>query len=301
MNILQANHPTLERALERVVPTPPPAPGFIGEGHTAVEVLDPEDLAGNDPFVLLMDDRLDMARRRRIGGAHPHAGLETVTLVLEGAAHDRDEGTLEPGDVLWMSAGRGVIHNEWVEAEARTRILQLWIRLPAADRDTAPHFERVRGADAPVRREDGAELRLYSGASADLRSPTRNHVPVTLADIRLAPGASIAQDLPASYRGFLYVLEGAVQVGPDARTLSEGEVGWLDRPAGPGASVVRLHAPRGPARVVLYAGQPQGEPLVHHGPFVAGSRPEIVRLYGEFRSGRFEPLSQVGARTRASG
>src|SRR5688500_17019553 len=108
------------RSLARVRRAPAPAPGFIGEGHTAVEVLDIGDIERNDPFVRLMDARLDVARRRTVGGPHPHAGLATVTLVLEGAAHDRDEGTLAPGDVLWMSAGRGVIHNESVEAEART-------------------------------------------------------------------------------------------------------------------------------------------------------------------------------------
>src|SRR6187549_3506708 len=100
--------PPSSRTLARVVTLPPPAPGFIGEGHTAVEVLAPDRLADSDPFVLLMDDRLEIPRRRQIGGPHPHAGLETVTFVLEGELEDRDEGTLRAGDVLWMSAGRGV-------------------------------------------------------------------------------------------------------------------------------------------------------------------------------------------------
>src|SRR5215471_21392017 len=106
--------PAASRSLARVVTVPTPVPGFIGEGHTAVEVVAPSDLAATDPFVLLMDDRLDIARRRQIGGAHPHAGIETVTLVLEGTLHDRDEGALQAGDVVWMTAGRGVIHNEAV-------------------------------------------------------------------------------------------------------------------------------------------------------------------------------------------
>src|SRR6187200_2172053 len=97
---------SMSRPITRVVVTPPPAPGFIGEGHTAVEVVTPTDLAASDPFVLLMDDRLDIAERRQIGGAHPHAGLETVTLLVEGELHDRDEGTLTAGDALWMNAGR---------------------------------------------------------------------------------------------------------------------------------------------------------------------------------------------------
>jgi redox-sensitive bicupin YhaK (pirin superfamily) len=195
-----------------------------------------------------------------------------------------------------MSAGRGVIHNEAVEAEARTRILQLWIRLPAADRDTAPHFALVRGADAPVRREAGAELRLYSGTSGGLRSPTPNHVPTTMVTVRLEPGASITQDLPASYAGFVYVLEGAVDAG--GTVVRTGDVGFFD--AAPGDdSVLALHATDAGARLLLYAGEPQRESLVHHGPFVAGSQDDIVRLFRAFRSGRFERLSQIAARQHA--
>jgi len=184
------------RPLSRVVTTAPAAPGFIGEGHTAVEVVETSDLAASDPFVLLMDDRLDIAKRPQIGGAHPHAGIETVTLVLEGILHDRDEGALAAGDLIWMTAGRGIVHSESIEALGRSRILQLWIALPARDRQTAPQFEIVRRADAPVLRSPGAEARLYSGASGSLRSPTRNLVPVTLLDVSLAPDASFRQELP---------------------------------------------------------------------------------------------------------
>src|SRR5579859_5351592 len=96
----------MPRLISRIDTTPAPEPGFIGEGHTAVEVVRPTALAASDPFVLLMDDRLDIPVRRTIGGAHPHAGLETVTLILEGGLFDRDEGPMEAGDVVWMTAGR---------------------------------------------------------------------------------------------------------------------------------------------------------------------------------------------------
>src|SRR5688572_2555985 len=142
----------MTRKISRIETTSPPAPGFIGEGHTAVEVVRPDALAASDPFVLLMDDRLDIARRRQIGGAHPHAGLETVTLVLEGSLHDRDEGQLSAGDAVWMSAGRGIIHSESIEVSGHSRVLQLWVRLPGSARGTTPRFEIVRKASLPVRR-----------------------------------------------------------------------------------------------------------------------------------------------------
>jgi len=288
----------MPRTLSRIETTPPPAPGFIGEGHTAVEVVAPTDLAASDPFVLLMDDRLDIATRRQIGGAHPHAGLETVTLVLEGTLHDRDEGALSPGDLIWMTAGRGIIHNEAVEAAGRSRILQLWIALPARDRDLAPGFEIVRADAALVIDAPGVTGRLYSGASGALRSPTRNRVPVTLLDLTLAPGARFAQDLPASYNGFIYVVEGAVTVANDA--LTKGQVGWFApataaataRASSTSTDLAFTAGPRG-ARLVLYAGEPIAEPLIQHGPFVAGSRDELVELHRRFRAGQFASMSEL--------
>lgn len=292
------SHPT-QRRLSRVVTPPPPEPGFLGPGHTAVEVLTPRDLAGNDPFVLLMDDRLDLDPEvRTLGGPHPHAGLETVTLLLEGALGDRDEGDMAAGDVQWMTAGRGLIHGENVRVGGRARVLQLWVRLPAADRGAAPRLQLVRRATAPVRREGGVVATLYSGRTGELVSPTLNHAPVTLVDFEIPAGRSIAQGLAARESGFLYVVDGSVEVGPSRQRLDRGQVGWLDRPTGGGDGELRLASDDG-GRVLLYAGVRQDEPLVHHGPFVAGSREEIARLFEAYRRGGFQRLSALSPEARA--
>ncbi|MEO8560993.1 MAG: pirin family protein [bacterium] len=102
----------IERSIAHVVTTAPPAPGFAGPGHTAVVVVDPAEFALQDPFIVLMDDRVEMPDGVPIGGEHPHAGFEIATFLLEGEIHDQDEGVLRAGDVQWMLAGRGVIHNE---------------------------------------------------------------------------------------------------------------------------------------------------------------------------------------------
>ena len=282
----------MNRTFERIVTTRPPEPGFIGEGHTAVEVLSPTALTQSDPFVLLMDDRLEIAQRREIGGAHPHAGLETVTLILEGTLKDRDEGSLSAGDAIWMTAGRGIIHNEHVEAEGRSRILQLWVRLSRAERAADPRFEIIRGQGVPVRREAGAVARLYSGQTGSLKSPTLNHVPVTLVDVELEPASSFEQVLPASYNGFVYVERGSLRAG-DGPWLTAGQVGWLDRPTASGESVLRLTSRAEGARAVLYAGAPQGEPLIHHGPFVADDEQVLMGMFRDYRAGRFIPMSQL--------
>ena len=153
------------RSISRIDAPAPPAPGGIGRGHTAVKVVQPTTLDSSDPFVLLMDDRFDFETRRQIGGAHPHAGLETVTLILEGTLQDRDAGDLTAGDAIWMSAGRGIIHDEDVEARGRLRILQLWIALPARDRALEPQFEIIRRDAVPAVGLAGAEGVLYSGTS----------------------------------------------------------------------------------------------------------------------------------------
>src|SRR5262249_53366271 len=153
--------------------TPAPAPGFMGAGHTAVLVVDPQEFASQDPFILLADDRIDLPPGATAGGAHPHAGFETVTFVLEGAFEDRVEGSLGAGDVQWMTAGSGVIHNEDVRPLGRSRILQLWLTLPHADRWSTPGFQTIGRDVAPVRREAGVEVRVYSGSSGDVRASTR--------------------------------------------------------------------------------------------------------------------------------
>ena len=290
----------IPRRIARVVQTPAPAPGFIGAGHTAVLVVDPNEFASQDPFIMLADDRIDLAPGKTAGEAHPHAGFETVTFVLEGSLQDRVEGSLGTGDLQWMTAGSGVIHSEDVIPQGKTRILQLWLTLPHANRWSAPRFETLTRDDAPVRREPGVEARVYSGSSGDARASTHNYVPVTLADIVLNAHVSIEQDLPASYNGFVYVLDGTVRAGFAATELTASQVGWLNRDAGSGASTLRLVAGDAGARVVLYAGEPTNVPIHMHGPFVGETRADLIRVSSEYLAGRFPRMSEL-VKARVSG
>jgi len=284
-----------DRGIGRVVTTAPPSPGFIGEGHTAVSVVDPKEFSRNDPFIVLMDDRIDLEPGREAGGAHPHGGFETVTFVVEGELRDRDEGTLKTGDMLWMTAGSGVIHNENVVPLGKSRILQLWLTLPHDERWAAPRFEHIAREAMPVRRELGVEARVYSGSSGSAHATTHNYVPVTLIDIRLQPGARFEQELPESYNGFFYVLEGAIDVGAERTPLTAGQVGWLAE-AGrnvSGTTSVRVIGGDDGARVIFYAGKRQGVPIVMHGPFVGESREDIRRLSDLYRRGEMPRISEL--------
>lgn len=280
-----------QRGISRVVNIPPVAPGFVGPGHLAAPVVSPENFEMNDPFILLMDDHLDIGDRP-VGGPHPHAGFETVTLILDGAIFDRDEGgTLNAGEVQWMTAGSGIIHSEDVRTKGKVRLLQLWLTLPKNKRWIAPGFQAINVNAVPVRHELGAEIQVYSGSSGGLHSGTRNHVPVTMVEINLKPYASAEQEIPASYNGFAFVIDGSVQIGDTV--LNTGQVGWLDRPTDNGTSVLRVTADASGARLILYAGQPQGDPIESYGPFIGDSKQDIARLFAEYQAGRFPRLSEL--------
>jgi redox-sensitive bicupin YhaK (pirin superfamily) len=292
---------TTQRRIARVDNVPPLEPGFAGPGHTAAPVISMAEFAQTDPFIALMDDHLDMGERP-VGGAHPHAGFETVTLVLDGTLHDADEGGLiHAGEVQWMTAGSGIIHGENARTLGKVRLLQLWLTLPKASRWIAPGFQDLHAERVPVRHEPGVDVRVYSGASGGVQAPTRNQVPVTIVEMTLKAGASIEQDLPVTYNGFVFVLDGSVRVGGgDPTPIARNQVGWLDRPRDDGVSVVRFTAQEEGARIVLYAGQPQGTPIVSHGPFIGDTIDDIKRSYQEYREGRFRRMSEIAAPARAA-
>jgi len=279
------------RDIGRVVRTPPPAPGFIGEGHTAVEVVNPADFPRNDPFIVLMDDRVDLPPGGRAGGAHPHAGFEIATFLVEGELRDRDEGVLRAGDVMWTTAGSGVIHNEDVEAFGKTRILQLWMTLPSAERWSRPRFAHMTRDAAPVRQEPGVSARIYSGRSGDIETAAHTYLPLTMIDIQMDARRSFEQSLPASFNGFVYVLDGEVKAG--TKTLVAGEVGRLAE--GDASTSGALHFETGDvgARVILYAGERQRTPIVMHGPFVGETRADLMRVSQAYIQGKLPRVSEL--------
>lgn len=279
----------LQRTIARRIDLPDPKRGQFGPDHQVVEVITPDAWGDQDPFILLMDDRLDGTLR---AGPHPHAGFETVTFPLVGGMDSEGgEGRLAPGDVEWTTAGSGIVHGPASTVSGQFRLLQLWLTLPPAARWTEPDNQIIRGAEVPVRREPGVEMRLYSGTSGELSSPTRNRVPVTLVDVRLEPGARVTQQLPATYNGFLYVIDGAVAAG--TVELRPGQVGWLDRPAASGPSELLLENTGAvAARVLLYAGERQSVSLVSYGPFIGESENDIAGSIERYKAGTFRDYTR---------
>lgn len=272
----------LERSIDRVTKIPALGPGFGGDRHKAAFVIAPGDLAATDPFFLMADDNI--TRAGRLGDSHPHAGLETVTFMLNGTMEDSG-GRLEEGDVEWMTAGSGIVHSENATVSTGMRLFQLWLILPEAQRNMPPRVQILRRAEMPVHTEPGVVATVYSGKSGNAVAPTLNAVPITLIDIRLEPGATFTPRLPASYNAFVVGLDGEVQAGVTAEVLVEGAVGWTE-PLGDGASVLSLRAGNSGGRLLLYAGQPQNISVVAQGPFIAGSHEELARYYAAYRQGQ---------------
>lgn len=283
----------IPRDIARVTTIPPFKQGFMGAGHTASPVIDPNDFPNNDPFIVLMDDKMDLPPGSHAGEAHPHAGFEIATFLVEGQLRDRDEGFLQEGDVVWMTAGSGVIHNEDVTPLGKSRILQLWMTMPSNERWIPPRIEHMPRDSAPVRREPGVVARVYNGRSGSAEVPPKTRVPMTLVDIQLDPDATFDQQLPASYNGFVYVLEGDVVAGSESVATS-GQVAWLALSESDAMTNLRLVAGERGARAVLYAGERQRVPIVSHGPFIGETRADLMRVSGAYIRGEMPRVSQLG-------
>ncbi|HLT88915.1 MAG TPA: pirin-like C-terminal cupin domain-containing protein [Sphingobacterium sp.] len=260
--------------------------GFLGTGHSAMAVLDGVPYKDTDPFILFMDDSLNLPGGEPVGGPHPHAGFETLTLVLEGNEKDWKTGSFE-----LMTAGKGIIHTEEITSEQKLHILQVWLVLPPEKRYAQPFLQRILLEDVPKVKTDAYEVRVYSGSSNGLASPLKNHTPFTLVDFRLMSRAVVTQEIPSHYNGLVYVLTGSVKAGD--KIINAEQAGWLDKTFEDGNSEIKFEALENDTHFVLYAGQPHNVPVVHHGPFVADTMEDIAQMYSDFRQGKFPHLNDL--------
>src|SRR6476620_8793898 len=231
--------------------TPEGQPGFLGAGHTARPVIGGR-FSESDPFIFLMDDWLDKKDNEPVGGPHPHAGFETVSLLLEGEIGD-EAHRMTGGDFQIMTAGSGIVHTETIEKKAKLRLLQLWVNLPKKDRAATPRVQDLPYAHVPAKNENGVAIKLYSGTLAGLTSPVQNHVPMIIADITIEPGVTTIQELPANFNTFLYVIKGSAKAGEDKKQLDQDQVGWLNLSGEDTPSELKLKAGKEGVRFVLYA------------------------------------------------
>ena len=250
-------------------------------------VFPPTDPARTDPFLVLSEDWFSTPGF----DWHPHRGLETVTIVLDGVLEHGDSlghaGALEPGDVQWMTAGRGIIHRELAFRDEHAHTLQLWLNLPADLKLVPTRYQDVRAADQAVHAEPGVRVAVISGETGAVRGPAANHWPILGLRLTIEPTVTYTQVLPANYRAFAYVLAGQVEIaGAMVRT---GQIAWSDPLPSSAASGLPLRVPDSetPANILLFAGAPIGQPVVFGGPFVMNTEAEIAKAYHDLRTGQF--------------
>ncbi len=255
--------------------------------HDKQIIFPPSNYEATTPFLMLSEDWFAAPRGFE---THPHRGMQTVTFVLDGAIEHRDHtgghGVLREGDVQWMTAGRGVLHSELPHENEMAHTLQLWLNLPARLKMTMARYVNQHAAEVPVRHGDGFTVRVYAGRSGDKEAPHGSDWPLMLLDIRVDAGRTLTQEMPADYRGFLYVREGRAQLGARATAVAAMQVAWFDPTDGGGADTLTIAADA-PFRALLFAAPPINEPVVFGGPFVMNTAEEIRQAFADFRSGRF--------------
>ncbi len=263
-------------------------------------VFPPGSFARYDPFLMLSEDWFSEPGFEW----HPHRGIETVTVVLDGALEHGDNkgsaGVLAPGDVQWMTAGSGIIHRELAFRNEHVHSLQLWVNLPKTHKMVEARYQDVRASQQAVVDADGVNVSVISGRAGDAVGPAENHWPITGLLITVDPGSTWTQTLPGHDRAFAYVLSGRALIA--GKPVAAGNTAWSDPLRGVASTTLTVAAPDGdqPARVMLFSGRPIREPVVAGGSFVMNTQAEIEQAHSDFHSGRFGQIPRQ-ARLKSRG
>ncbi|MCE6977071.1 pirin family protein [Pseudomonas frederiksbergensis] len=277
-----------------------PRPHWVGDGFPVRTLFSYDNLGKHiSPFLLL--DHAGPAEftpttERRGVGQHPHRGFETVTIVYKGELEHRDStgsgGKIGPGDVQWMTAASGILHEEFhsegfAKSGGTLEMVQLWVNLPARDKMAEPGYQTILDGDIPniPLKNNTGSLRLIAGEFEGHSGPAHTFTPIDVWDVRLNAGKLLTLDLHEGRNTALVVLRGTVQVN-GLELVREGQLALFER----NGDQLSLEA-NNDAVVLLLSGEPIDEPIVGHGPFVMNSEQEIHQAFADFQSGRFGRMS----------
>jgi len=268
-----------------------------GVGATVRRSIGTPALRNLSPFLML--DHFKVGKGAGFS-EHPHRGQATITYMLSGAFRHEDhkghKGTLNPGDVQWMQAGKGIVHSEMPlheEGKGDPTGMQLWVDLPRAQKMSPPDYQELASSEMPYAHpSEGVTIKVISGVAqgnekeGEISSPVKPHGGCWYFDISLDAGASVFQAIPAGWTTFAYILEGTVQFGSGSDAVAKPQYNTCIFSSEPDQNGVALQAVDGPARLVLVAGEPLDQPVVQMGPFVMNSREEIQQAVTDFQMGR---------------
>ncbi|HTE15296.1 MAG TPA: pirin family protein [Burkholderiales bacterium] len=270
---------------------------WVGDGFPVRSIFSYDGLGKElSPFLLL--DHAGPAKfaptaGQRGVGEHPHRGFETVTIVYEGELEHRDSagngGRIGPGDVQWMTAASGILHEEYHSHDfARTggtlEMAQLWVNLPARSKMAAPGYQTVLDQDIPAVTLDGdaGVLRVIAGDYRSHKGPAKTFTSMNVWDLRLRAGGNVTLPLAEGHTVALVVLKGKVRIN-GSETADAEEVVVFERGQGQGEISVEASTD---AKVLLLSGEPFNEPIVGNGPFVMNTYEEIEQAYTDYHQGR---------------
>ncbi|SDP29235.1 hypothetical protein SAMN04489798_5268 [Pseudomonas arsenicoxydans] len=277
-----------------------PRTHWVGDGFPVRSLFSYDNLGKHiSPFLLLdhaAPTEFTPTTERRGVGQHPHRGFETVTIVYKGELEHRDStgsgGKIGPGDVQWMTAASGIIHEEFhsegfAKSGGTLEMVQLWVNLPAKDKMADAGYQTILDGDIPSLplKDNAGSLRLIAGEFDGHTGPARTFTPVDVWDLRLNGGKLLTLDLHEGRNTALVVLRGTVQVNGQ-ELAREGQLALFER----NGHQLTLEA-NDDAVVLLLSGEPIDEPIVGHGPFVMNSEQEIHQAFADFQSGRFGRMS----------
>lgn len=285
---------------------PPPSGHWVGDGFPVRSLFSYDRMGARriSPFLLLDyagPTEFTPASKPRGVGEHPHKGFETVTIVYHGEVEHRDSsgggGKIGPGDVQWMTAGAGIVHEEFhskafTETGGKLEMVQLWVNLPAKDKTTPAGYQTLLDADIPVIAldDDGSQLRVIAGAYTDdhgmgHHGPARTFTQINVWDGKIANGKAVSVEIPDGHVTMLISLNGNLTINNET-PVEPAQLVCFDEQGGN----IQLSA-SDEARFLVLTGEPIDEPVKGYGPFVMNTQEEIQQAIREYQSGQFGALS----------
>jgi redox-sensitive bicupin YhaK (pirin superfamily) len=273
-----------------------PEAHWVGNGFLVNSLFSYNELGAEMSPFLLLDHAAPTKFRSHSGrrgvGQHPHRGFETVTIVYQGEVEHRDStgsgGVIGPGDVQWMTAASGILHEEFhskdfAQKGGTIEMVQLWVNLPAKDKMAAPGYQTLLNQDIPVvpLADNAGQVRVIAGNYGGHAGPARTFSPINVWDMKLNAGHTTTLQVEEGHTLAVVMLHGAILVNGE-QIVRETQMVLLDR----AGDSITLEA-NGDVSLLVLSGEPIDEPIVGYGPFVMNSEAEIQQAFRDFNSGQF--------------
>lgn len=275
-------------------------PHWVGDGFPVRTIFSYNDIAKETSPFLLMDyagpAEFTPTKQRRGVGSHPHRGFETVTIVYDGQVEHRDSagggGVIQSGDVQWMTAGSGLVHEErhgkeFSQSGGHFEMVQLWVNLPKKDKMTSPRYQGISSSQIPQVELTGGQLRVIAGEYGNAKGPAKTFSPMNMWDVRLKAGANVELTVPAGHTALVFVLSGNLVVS-ESHQLISAEMAVLET----AGDKIQLKASED-TKLLFLGGQALNEPIVGHGPFVMNTQAEIYQAMKDFEAGKMGDMEPI--------